>query len=132
MNNDLYYKAILPPTIRLIEPITSTILHSPSELDAVVFHKDKEDEVSAHEVIRRAAELGAKLGFADLKLCIDRQEEIPTNLRGKFIKFAKATAWADGGLVWFSICYRDRWCVTYGDVDNGCLDRDFVLARRRE
>ena len=126
--------AILLEGFEIVDPVAPAILTSPSELEGVPFHKDGED-VNGEKMIRRGLEdLEADLGFADLKLCLERANEIPEELRGKEQVFAKAIAQNSDRRFVFYLYWDDdaqRWCLDYGNLQYG-WDRNNVLGRRRK
>jgi hypothetical protein len=128
------FAGIIPQGWTPVGDIAPAILTSPSEIEGVGFHHEGEGQyIPGEEMIKRAPTHDADLGFADLKMCHERQGEIPKELRDKVIGFSKAIARHSRRrrYAFYLYCLDEHWIVGSRWLGR-YWDRRNVLGRRRK
>lgn len=103
-----------------------------NDLEFISFLEGKETVIDGKKMRKCAVKLGANLGLSDGKCLLAHQEEIPTELRGKYIALPGTLGRGPSShlhvayLVWNG----DRWCLSWRwlGLDWSGHDR---LARRK-
>jgi hypothetical protein len=110
----------------VVEDVAPT-LKSVGDLEFAPFLEPGEDYVNGETMRQRAKKLGANLGLVDLKFVLDRQAEIPAEMRDKYIVFSGTVLRNPNGYLYVADLYRsgDGWYLRWN-----YLDRDWLGSGR--
>lgn len=126
---------ILPKGWTVVGEIGPAILTSAIELETICVHQHDEIELVGEELVHRAPEHEADLGFADAKICYEQREKIPASCSDHpaIVVFPKAIALDldQRRCVLCLVRYSD-WSIHYGGLSEIDWYRGCKLGRRRK
>lgn len=90
-----------------------------SDLEFIRFLNEGESPIGGTAMRQKAVVLKANYGLSDAKRLLDHQDEIPTDMRGKYIVFTGTVLRVSDGVLCVAYLYWfvGRWCLDFGRLD---------------
>ena len=98
----------------IVEDVASTDFNV-GDLEFLRFLNDGEPPIAGAIMRQKAVALKANYGLSDAKRLLDHQDEIPTDMRGKYIVFTGTVLRGSGGGLCVACLYwvGGRWCMEF-------------------